>query len=153
MDYDGKIAFSGHGGLLNLTLANPSVVVGKDGKGTLVVDVRSANLDGTTFDALDVPFASLVLGKATVLSDGAVSYSDAAATLTAEGSQAFSDFYPAGESLDPVSFVMGAGAAPTDGNGNGNGGTIGNPGTGTGTKPSTPRWRRCRPTRWCRAAR
>ncbi|MBE7701661.1 HtaA domain-containing protein [Oerskovia sp. Sa1BUA8] len=138
VDYDGKIAFSGHGGLLNLTLANPSVVVGKDGKGTLVVDVRSANLDGTTFDALDVPFASLVLGKATVLSDGAVSYRDAAATLTAEGSQAFSDFYPAGESLDPVSFVMGAGAAPTDGNGNGNGGTIGNPGTGTGTKPLDP---------------
>jgi large repetitive protein len=119
VNYGGTVAFSGHDGQLNLTLTNPTIKVTAAGAATLLVDVRSANLDGTSFDGKRVPFASLALPAGTAQADGTVAYADAAATLTAEGAQAFSNFYAAGIALDPVSFVVGQ---PGTGTGGGAGG-------------------------------
>ncbi|MFJ2299133.1 HtaA domain-containing protein [Oerskovia paurometabola] len=133
-EYGGTVTFSGHDGLLNLTLSNPTVDVTSPGKGTLVVDVRSANLDGTTFDAKRVRFASLALNGAIEHESGSVTYVNVATTLTDAGSKAFSGFYPAGTELDPLFFVMGA----TSTSGGGTGGSIGTPNDGSGTTTVDP---------------
>ncbi|GAA1407696.1 HtaA domain-containing protein [Oerskovia paurometabola] len=133
-EYGGTVTFSGHDGLLNLTLSNPTVDVTSPGKGTLVVDVRSANLDGTTFDAKRVRFASLALNGAIEHESGSVTYVNVATTLTDAGSKAFSGFYPAGTELDPLFFVMGANST----SGGGTGGSIGTPNDGSGTTTVDP---------------
>ncbi|MBD7950097.1 HtaA domain-containing protein [Oerskovia rustica] len=134
-EYGGTVTFSGHDGLLNLTLSNPTVEVSSALHGTLVVDVRSANLDGTTFEAKRVPFASLALNNGAIEHEsGSVTYVNVATTLTEAGSTAFSGFYPAGTPLDPIFFVMGA----LGSQGGGDGGTIGTPDDGTGTTPVDP---------------
>lgn len=124
--YRGTVQFSGHDGLLNLTVSDPRVRVDGPRAGTLVLDVTSSNLDGTTFAAKGVELATLVLPNPTTAKDGAVTYTDAAATLTAAGSAAFSGFYGAGEALAPVTFTVGAPTSSTGG-----GGTIGTPGDGS----------------------
>ncbi|GAA3224479.1 HtaA domain-containing protein [Oerskovia jenensis] len=133
--YGGTVTFSGHDGLLNLTLSNPTIDVSSSREGTLVVDVRSANLDGTTFDAKRVPFASLELNNGGIEHEsGSVTYVNVTTTLTEAGSKAFSGFYPAGTALDPLFFVMGASSTP----GGGDGGSIGTPGDGSGSTPVDP---------------
>ncbi|QJW37956.1 HtaA domain-containing protein [Cellulosimicrobium protaetiae] len=125
--YRGSVQFSGHDGLLSLTVSDPRVRVDGPRAGTLLLDVTSSNLDGTTFAAKGVEFATLALPAPTTATDGAVTYADAAATLTAAGSTAFSGFYGAGEALAPVTFTVGA-LTSTPG---GDGGTIGTPGDGS----------------------
>lgn len=124
--YAGTVRFTGHAGALDLTLANPVVEVTGPGAGRLLVDARSTGLDGSTFDRKGVAVATLALGAPTTSADGSVTYTDAAATLTADGSLAFVGFYPAGTALDPVTFTVGATAT-----GPGGGGTIGTPGDGS----------------------
>ncbi|MEK8226199.1 HtaA domain-containing protein [Oerskovia sp. M15] len=58
--------------------------------------MRSANLDGTTFDAKRVRFASVALTSGEVQGDGSVVHRSAATTLTDDGSRAFSGFYAPG---------------------------------------------------------
>lgn len=106
--YRGTVVFSGHGGTLNLKIANPQVRIESGSRGTLVATVNGAR---TTFATL-----SLDSGSKKVSSAG-IAYSGVRATLTAAGAGEFSGFYGAGESLDPVSFVIGA-------DGSGGGGTI-----------------------------
>jgi len=120
--YAGTVRFTGHAGALDLTLTNPVVEVTGPGAGRLLVDARSTGLDGSTFDRTGVAVATLALGAPTTSADGSVTYTDAAATLTADGSLAFVGFYPAGTALDPVTFTVGATAT-----GPGGGGTIGTP--------------------------
>ncbi|WP_435738273.1 HtaA domain-containing protein [Cellulosimicrobium sp. PMB13] len=126
--YAGSVQFTGHDGLLNLTVSNPRVRIDGPASGTLVLDVTSSNLDGTSFDEDDVAFASLALPAPTTARDGSVTYSGAAATLTAAGSAAFSGFYDAGAELAPVTFTVGV---PTSKPGGGDGGSIGTPGDGS----------------------
>ena len=131
--YSGTVRFTGHSGALDLALTNPVVDVTGPGAGRLLVDARSTGLDGSTFDRQGVVFATLALGAPTTGADGAVTYPKAAATLTADGSLAFSGFYPAGTALDPVTFTVGATSTVP-----GDGGTIGTPGTGTPGTPTDP---------------
>ncbi|MBM7818424.1 LPXTG-motif cell wall-anchored protein [Cellulosimicrobium cellulans] len=131
--YSGTVRFTGHSGALDLALTNPVVDVTGPGAGRLLVDARSTGLDGSTFDRQGVVFATLALGAPTTSADGAVTYTQAAATLTADGSLAFSGFYPAGTALDPVTFTVGAAST-----GPGDGGSIGTPGTGTPGTPTDP---------------
>jgi len=127
--YAGTVRFTGHDGLLDLTLTDPVVDVTGAGTARLLVDATSKGLDGSTFDRDDVVFATLALGAPTTSADGAVTYRGARATLTADGSAAFAGFYPAGTTLDPVTFTVGAAAEEQPGDGDG--GTIGNPGDGS----------------------
>ncbi|MFJ2518157.1 HtaA domain-containing protein [Cellulosimicrobium cellulans] len=124
--YSGTVRFTGHSGALDLALTNPVVDVTGPGAGRLLVDARSTGLDGSTFDRKGVVVATLALDAPTTSADGAVTYTKAAATLTADGSLAFSGFYPAGTALDPVTFTVGAASSAP-----GDGGTIGTPGDGS----------------------
>ena len=109
--YAGSVRFTGHEGALDLKLSNPRIKVTGPTTGVLVVDVVGKGLTGGSVDKAGVEFATLALGSPTV-SGGATTWSNAAATLTAAGSEAFSGFYPAGTALDPVSFTIGADKAP-----------------------------------------
>lgn len=104
--YGGSAHFTGHNGLLDLTIANPRVQVHGTSTASLIVDVRSTATDGSTaVDANGVVFATLSL-PAVSETAGRISWSGAAATLTAAGAEAFAGFYPAGTPLDPVSFAF-----------------------------------------------
>lgn len=103
VNYGGAATFTGHSGVLSLTLSNPSIQVTGAGSATLSV---VANGSRVTIATLSLPAASV--------SGGAISWRNAAATLTSAGSSLFSyngnAFYPAGTALDPVSFSWPLGA-------------------------------------------
>ena len=103
VNYGGAATFTGHSGVLNLTLSNPSIQVTGAGSATLSV---VANGSRVTIATLSLPAASV--------SGGAISWRNAAATLTSAGASLFSyngnAFYPAGTALDPVSFSWPLGA-------------------------------------------
>ncbi len=108
--YTGSVRFTGHGGVLDLRLANPVIRVDSSGSATMMLTVNGRS----------VPFATLALssgGKRVV--DGAVTFSGVPATLTAQGAAAFvngpSQFYPAGTPLDPVTFTIGSPGAAAGG--------------------------------------
>lgn len=103
-NYSGSVRFVGHGGVLDLTVANPVVRIDSSLSATLLLNVNGAGR---------VSFASLNLAAATKsIADAAVSYSGVPATLTAQGASAFTytgaQFYPAGTALDSLSFVIGS---------------------------------------------
>ncbi|MCB1274654.1 MAG: HtaA domain-containing protein [Leucobacter sp.] len=102
LSYAGAVHFFGHGGALDFSFANPEVVV---------TSADSAELAVTTGGAR-VVLAELDLTRAqrSELEGGAVRWESAPATLTAAGAHAFLNNYPAGEALDPVTFVAGADA-------------------------------------------
>lgn len=109
--YAGAVRFTGHHGALDLKLSNPKIKVTGPGSGVLIVDVVGKGLTGGSVDKAGVEFATLNLAAPSTV-NGATTWSNAAATLTAAGSEAFSGFYPAGTALDPVSFTVGADKAP-----------------------------------------
>lgn len=103
--FTGKVQFTGHDGLLDMTIKDIRVTLTGSG-GTLVADVISKSLSSgqlTTYD--DVEFATLADTDLTA-ANGTVTGTAIGATLTAAGAPAFADFYPAGTALDPVSFSV-----------------------------------------------
>lgn len=105
--YGGVVRFTGHHGLLNLSMADPVVTVTSKSSGRLSVVLNGGSR--ITIGTLD-----LSAGRRSS-SDGAVAYSAVPVTLTSAGSSIFSyggsSFYPAGSAMDPVSFVIGSKAA------------------------------------------
>jgi hypothetical protein len=107
--YSGSVHFTGHGGQLDLTIANPRIQV-NGGSASLIVDLNSKGLNGAAgVDAAGVVIATLGLPEASVAGDR-ISWNGASATLTAAGAEAFGGFYQAGQALDPVSFAFPLGA-------------------------------------------
>lgn len=101
--FGGAASFSGHSGLLDLTISNPVIQVTGARTATLSAYVQSKGYGGTPSVDGRVVLANLTLPAATT-GGGAISWEAAAATLTADGAAAFGGFYSAGESLDAVSF-------------------------------------------------
>lgn len=105
--YGGSIAFSGHDGALDTTIANARVELAGD-TGYLVFDVSGTTQSGDQVDQEGVRFAEFDLtGVAAV--DGVLTLDAVPATLTGSGAAAFGT-YAAGEALDPVSAVIPVGA-------------------------------------------
>ncbi|MCS3442651.1 hypothetical protein M2389_001427 [Microbacterium phyllosphaerae] len=102
--YRGSVRFTGHAGVLDVTVSNPQISVTSTSAATLFV----------THAGSRVAFATLDLSRATVTkANGAVTYSGAPAALTAEGrSTVLSGF---STNLDPVSFTIGSVAAAPSG--------------------------------------
>ena len=98
--YQGAVRFTGHGGVLDVTVSNPQITVTSATAATLSV----------THAGAQVPFATLDLSRAVVVTaNGAVTYSGAPATLTAQGRDRVLSGYST--SLDPVTFTVGSVAA------------------------------------------
>lgn len=104
--FGGSIHYTGHGGLLDLTLSNPRIQVDSATSASLILTVQSKGFNGSPdINASAVAFATLALPAATETSSR-ISWSGATATLTAAGADAFAGFYSAGQALDPVSFAF-----------------------------------------------
>jgi Htaa len=104
--FTGSIEFTGHGGILDTTVANPRVRFA-GAQAILDLDVDGTTQQGKPISEKSVPFAALDLSKAAIRTDGGtVTIAKAPADLTAEGASAFGT-YKSGETLDPVtvSFV------------------------------------------------
>ncbi len=103
--YSGSVRFTGHGGILDTTIANPRVVV-DGGRAVLLVDVKGTTQAGEAVDSAAVEFGAIDLAGITPARDGdVVTWTDAPVTLTAAGAAAFGT-YPEGEELDPVTIQV-----------------------------------------------
>lgn len=107
VSFAGSIHFTGHDGVLNLQIANPTVVLNGDGTAKLLMDTKSNNAQGE----LVVDEQQAYLGKVEALgqldpASGAVAFDQAPAVLTADGADAFGGFYASGDELDPVSLTL-----------------------------------------------
>ncbi|MDQ1130895.1 hypothetical protein QE381_003023 [Microbacterium sp. SORGH_AS 888] len=102
--------FTGHSGVLDLTFADPQVRIDSSSNGALLVSIGGRRTEVASLD--------LAAGSRSD-SNGAIAYSSVPATLTASGAGVFSygssQFYSAGTAMDPVTFVVGADAAPGSG--------------------------------------
>jgi hypothetical protein len=102
IDFTGSVRFTGHDGLLDTTIQNPTVLLQGD-SGTLSLDVTGVTMDGDMVDSTDVAFVDLA--SAEVVGGDAVRTLDAETTLTDDGAIAFPN-YAVGEAFDPVSVSM-----------------------------------------------
>jgi large repetitive protein len=106
LDFAGSIRFTGHGGILDTTVANPTLRFDTATSATLLLDVSGTTQDGAEIDEKRVEFAQLDLAAAEVSdADGALAITAAPTTLTDAGAVAFGT-YEAGESLDPLTIVF-----------------------------------------------
>lgn len=114
--YGGGIQFTGHNGVLNLTITNLEIQF-NGGSGSLVANVQSSDTSGKKTDFGRVALGSLNFSSLNV-SDSSAS-GTASVTLTDAGSKAFAEFYEPGTQLDPISFEASLGAAPNCASGQG----------------------------------
>lgn len=119
--FSGAVRFTGHGGLLDTTVADPVLSLTGPGVGRLSLDVTGTTMEQAMSGGEvqpetrgAVPLVELDLSAAALSRDGdTVTYTaDAApAAITAEGYDAFGN-YPAGTAFDPVSVVVTADCPP-----------------------------------------
>lgn len=104
VDYIGTVRFTGHGGVLDVTIANPQIRITSPNAATLYVSNGGSR----------VAFATLDLGAAArTTCGGAVTYTAAPATLTSAGLSNVLSGYST--SLNPVTFTVGVPAAAPQG--------------------------------------
>jgi hypothetical protein len=106
VDFPGSVRFTGHGGILDTTIANPALLFRADGKAFLLLDVRGVTMEGDDVAMASTLFVELDLaGQELAPVDGIVTLDEVPTTLTADGALAFPN-YPAGEAFDPVSATI-----------------------------------------------
>jgi hypothetical protein len=101
--FGGSVRYTGHGGVLETTIANPVIRLDGVDRATLLLDVSGPTMAGDAFTATAVPFVEIDLSAGGVLTrQGDVVLIDGApAVLTEAGSEAFPN-YEAGTAFDPV---------------------------------------------------
>ncbi len=101
--FAGTVQFTGHGGILDTTIADPVLVLrGADQPALLLLDVTGDTMDGEAVEVTEAPFVEIDLtGQDLTATDGVITIVDAPTVLTAEGEAAFPN-YPAGTEFDPI---------------------------------------------------
>ncbi|QIM19255.1 hypothetical protein G7066_13025 [Leucobacter coleopterorum] len=107
VSFVGTVHFTGHDGVLDLTLANPTIEFEGDGKASLLLDARSTDAAGkVTIDSkqewvgdMTAPFPLAVEGEP-------LKFDSVKTVLTNSGAKAFAGFYEAGANLDPVTVSL-----------------------------------------------
>lgn len=107
ISFTGSIHFTGHDGVLDLLIGNPTVVLNGDGTAQLLLDTKSNNAQGE----LVIEEQQAYLGKIEGIGQAApaggdLSFTDASTVLTSDGAAAFGGFYASGDELDPVSLSL-----------------------------------------------
>lgn len=108
VSFSGSIRFTGHGGILDTTVANPTLRF--DGStAVLALDVDGPTMEGDPVSVAQAPFVDVDLtGQDLTAVDGVVTIVDAPTTLREEGAAAFPN-YAAGEAFDPLSATFDVG--------------------------------------------
>lgn len=97
--FAGNVNFWGHGGTLNLDLANPEV---------RVTSASAAELS-VPYDGATLKIANIALGKRATLSDGSVRFEKAVVTLTKDGADKyFQEYLDVTSELAKLTFTIGA---------------------------------------------
>jgi hypothetical protein len=115
--FNGTVKFSAPAHTIwDITISDPTVVLDGDSTAVLQADVSyatggTASAPAEQGSASDVAFADLTVGSPS--GTGPYTFSNVAATLTADGSEAFGGFYAAGTALDPLTFTISAAPPPT----------------------------------------
>lgn len=116
--FGGAIRFTGHDGVLDLTLANPTVEILDPAHATLSVDYRTWNQAAEQWETKSSVMAELDLAAGTRSeADGAVTWTEVPAKLTPAGvKDVFQDYLQEDSELDTVAFTVGAdsGEQPVD---------------------------------------
>lgn len=102
--FAGAVRFTGHDGVLDLTIANPTFAFEGDGEASLLLDTKGTDMEGDV--AVDVAqewVGDIALDQEIPTADGTAELTELETTLTNSGAAAFAGFYEAGEALDPVS--------------------------------------------------
>ncbi len=99
--YSGSVHFTGHNGVLDLTIANPSVTINGN-SGTLYATVSSSDTSGNKANYGRVALANVSFASVSV-SGEKLSFATSSVALTAVGAKAFAGFYSAGTALDNFS--------------------------------------------------
>lgn len=103
VSFAGSVHFTGHGGILDLTIAAPTLQIGEGGKAVLRMDVRSNDTSGApAVDTKQAEIGGLATPLAFDATAGTLAGSAVPVTLTAPGAPAFGGFYQEGEELDPL---------------------------------------------------
>jgi hypothetical protein len=107
VDFPGSVRFTGHGGILDTTIANPVLVFDGDDTAVLLLDVSGPTMEGDQVSVAATPFLTVDLTgqDLAVAPDGTITIDEAPTTLTADGEAAFPN-YPAGTEFDPISATI-----------------------------------------------
>lgn len=100
--YPGSIRFTGHGGVLDTRFSNMEIQFNGN-TGQIILNASSNSTEGKSNDFGRIAIANLQFTDLNV-GDSHVS-GTATASLTDVGAEAFGQFYPAGDALDPISFT------------------------------------------------
>ncbi|MGO1798447.1 MAG: HtaA domain-containing protein [Candidatus Microbacterium stercoravium] len=107
VSFVGTVHFTGHDGVLDLTLANPTVEFESGGSAALLLDARSTDMEGeVAVDTAQEWVGDITLDGDLIPSDGVLDIAEQPTTLTNSGAAAFAGFYEAGVELDPVSVTL-----------------------------------------------
>lgn len=107
VSFAGAVHFTGHDGVLDLVLANPTIAFEDDGGAALLLDAKSNDMEGdVAVDTEQEWVGEIVTGTELEPAEGALAIEDAPTTLTDSGAKAFAGFYEAGIDLDPVSVTI-----------------------------------------------
>ena len=106
VSFAGSVHFTGHDGVLDLTLGSPTIEFEGD-TAALLLDARSADMEGeVAVDAQQERVGDVTLSEAPQPDGDVLSASDLPTALTDPGASAFAGFYEAGEALDDLSFSV-----------------------------------------------
>ncbi|GHF22291.1 HtaA domain-containing protein [Pseudolysinimonas yzui] len=107
--FAGSVRFTGHGGILDTTVARPVVVIHPDGTGVLLLDVSGPTMEGDQVSVVEAEFLDIDLtGQNLTPVDGVIRIDAAPTTLTSDGAVAFPN-YEAGTAFDPITVVADVG--------------------------------------------
>ena len=110
--FPGSVRFTGHGGILDTTIANPVLEFRGDGSAVLLLDVSGPTMEGDQVAVTAAEFVEVDLtGQHLEPVDGVIELDAAPTTLTAAGAEAFPN-YEAGTAFDPVSARIDIGDCP-----------------------------------------
>lgn len=98
IDYTGTVHFTGHNGVLDLTISNPTIVFNGPGDASLYLSVSSTTFEGKPVPLGRINFAKInaqvnVVGNSLRIQAGNLN-------LTTTGAKAFAGFYESGQVLD-----------------------------------------------------
>lgn len=107
VSFTGTVHFTGHDGVLDLTLANPTLDFEGDGVATLLLDARSTDLEGELALDVDQEWVGDVVAPSSLEPvDERLAIDAMDTTLTNSGVKAFAEFYDAGATLDRLAIDL-----------------------------------------------
>src|SRR5699024_3936538 len=107
IDFSGTITATGHGGLLQVTVSNPTVQITSQTSGILTVNISATDPSGNQAASGRIVLASLSISSLSA-SNGQLNLT-ATPVLSAAGAQGFAGFYEAGEALDTLTITASLG--------------------------------------------